>query len=113
MRGTKEGQCVPTRMPHVPWGWKVGARGALSWRQGCESPRAGLREGHSLPTVPLPAGSRRRWRGREGPGGQRGGKAASEALVHAQGTAGDVLQLPRHVVSHADVVVCQHLQHQP
>lgn len=49
--------------------------------------------------------------GREGQAS--GGRAASEALVDAQGAAGDVLQLPGHVVGHADAVVCQHLQHQP
>lgn len=38
---------------------------------------------------------------------------ASETFVYAQGAACDVLQLPRHVVRHADAVVRQHLQHQP
>lgn len=38
---------------------------------------------------------------------------SSESLVYAQGAASDVLQLPGHVVCHADAVVCQHLQHQP
>lgn len=46
--------------------------------------------------------------------GLRGaGPAASETLVDAQGAAGDVLQLPGHVVGHADAVVRQHFQHQP
>lgn len=38
---------------------------------------------------------------------------ASETLVYAQGAARDVLQLPGHVVCHANAVMCQHLQHQP
>lgn len=45
--------------------------------------------------------------------GERGVDAASEARLNAEGAAGDMLQLPGHVVSHADAVVCQHLQHEP
>lgn len=39
--------------------------------------------------------------------------AALETFVYAQGASCDVLQLPRHIVCHADSVVCQHFQHQP
>lgn len=79
MWGSKEGLCVQARMPHLPWGCKVSARGALSWRRGREPPRAGLREGRSLPTACLPAGSRRR-PGREGPGSQTGGGQPQKPL---------------------------------
>lgn len=107
MQGSKEeGQCRPSSDGPCPPGM-CAPRGPLSWRLGPGSPRARLR-GHSLPTACLPAGSgAAAWRG--GPGTGR----ASEALVDAQCAAGDVLQLPGHVVGHADAVVCQHLQHQP
>lgn len=61
------------------------------------------------PTPRPPAGSRE---GGEGPG-EAGAAAASEALVDAEAAAGDVLQLPGHVVGHADAVMRQHLQHEP
>lgn len=39
--------------------------------------------------------------------------AGLEALLDAERAAGDVLHLPRDVFGQADLVVGQHLQHQP
>lgn len=36
-----------------------------------------------------------------------------EALLNAEGATGDVLHLPRDVFREADLVVGEHLQHQP
>lgn len=36
-----------------------------------------------------------------------------EALLDAEGATGDVLHLPRDVLGEADLVVGEHLQHQP
>lgn len=41
------------------------------------------------------------------------GLVALEALLDAEGAAGDVLHLARDVLSQADLVVGEHLQHQP
>lgn len=41
------------------------------------------------------------------------GLVGLEALLDAEGAAGDVLHLPRDVLGEADLVVGEHLQHQP
>ena len=119
----QRGSHVQTQMPaHAP-ALEGGAQGALSQERaeraagrkwGSENPGAYTA---LWPTAPAraPAGSSspapRSWGRRVQ--GERGVDAASEARLNAEGAAGDVLQLPGHVVSHADAVVCQHLQHEP
>lgn len=83
---------------------------ARRWCPDSDAPRAPVQKAGALPW--RGSGGQQGW-GREAAAAGRGGWAASEARVHAQRAAGDVLQLPGHVVGHADVVVRQHLQHQP
>lgn len=59
----RRGSGVKTQVPHIPQGWKVGARGVPSWRRaqrgtgsgaGAVSPLEQGREGRSLPTAARP-----------------------------------------------------------
>ena len=119
----QRGSPVQTPMPaHAP-ALEGGAQGSLSRERAKRV--AGRKWGSEKPgacTTPWPTAPARAPAGSSSPAprsrgwrvqGERGVDAASEARLDAEGAAGDVLQLPGHVVGHADAVVRQHLQHEP